>query len=98
MKNMEHLGDLTNHLLAFKPESLESYDDHSFRLAVKIFPLMLKQLKGNLITLAIRFIPDMWAVITGGVPKIVLLAEFTADSDNAAYEQALRGPKKSCRI
>jgi FAD/FMN-containing dehydrogenase len=93
MKDMRHLGDIINHLLEFKPESLESYDDHSFRLAVKIFPLMVKQLKGNLITLMFRFIPDMWAIVTGGVPKIVMLAEFTADTDEDAYRQAVEAQK-----
>jgi FAD/FMN-containing dehydrogenase len=89
LKDMKHLGDITNHILKFKPESLESYDDHTFKFAAKVFPLMLKQLKGNLITLAIRFIPEMWAVITGGVPKLVILAEFTANSDDEAYRQAV---------
>ena len=88
LKNMDHLGDLTNHILAFKPESVESYDDHTFRLAAKFFPAMVKQLKGNIITLAIRFIPEMWAVLTGGIPKLIVMAEFTADTDEAALEQA----------
>ncbi|MBX4197768.1 FAD-binding oxidoreductase [Candidatus Parcubacteria bacterium] len=90
MKDMKHLGDLTNHLLEFKPESLESYDDHTFKFAAKLFPMMLKKMKGNLITLAFKFIPELWAVVTGGVPKLVLMAEFTADTDEEAYAQALK--------
>lgn len=90
MKDMRHLGDLTNHILKFNPESLESYDDHTFNLAVKLFPMMLKRMKGNAIMLGLRFIPEFWAVLTGGIPKIVLMAEFTADSDQEAHNQAVK--------
>lgn len=90
MTSMKGLGDLTNHILAFKPESLESYDDHTFKLAAKFFPQMIKQMKGNVITLMLRFIPEFWAIITGGIPKLVLLAEFTADSDEEAHDIAMR--------
>jgi FAD/FMN-containing dehydrogenase len=89
LKDMKHLGDMTNHILQFKPESLESYDDHTFKLAVKLFPMMLKKLKGNAIMLGLRFIPEFWAVLTGGIPKLVLMAEFTADSDEEAHNQAV---------
>jgi FAD/FMN-containing dehydrogenase len=90
LKDMHGLGDLTNHILAFKPESLESYDDHTFKLATKLFPQMVKQMKTGFFSLMIRFIPEFWAVVTGGIPKLVIMAEFTADSDKAAHEQALK--------
>jgi FAD/FMN-containing dehydrogenase len=90
LKDMHGLGDITNHLLQFKPESLESYDDHTFKLAAKFFIPMLKKLKGNMLTLAFKFLPEFWAILTGGVPKLVLMAEFTADSDEAAHAQAVR--------
>jgi FAD/FMN-containing dehydrogenase len=88
LKDMKELGHITNTLLAFKPESLESYDDHTFALAVKLFPAMLKKLKGNALVLAWRFLPEFWSVITGGIPKLVLMAEFTADSEQEAQQQA----------
>ncbi len=88
LKDMNRLGDITNHLLQFKPESLESYDDHTFKLAVKFFPVMIQRMKGNLINLAIQFLPEFWAVLTGGMPKLVLMAEFTADNDAAALAAA----------
>jgi FAD/FMN-containing dehydrogenase len=90
LKDMKHLGDMTNHILQFKPESLESYDDHTFKLAVRLFPMLLKRLKGNAIRLMFKFIPEFWAVLTGGIPKLVLMAEFTADTDQEAHDQAVR--------
>ncbi len=88
LKDMSKLADITNHLLQFKPESLESYDDHTFKLAVKLFPLMIQRMKGNLFNLAIQFIPEFWAVLTGGMPKLVVMAEFTADTDAGALAAA----------
>lgn len=88
LKDMNRLADITNHLLQFKPESLESYDDHTFKLAVKFFPVMIKRMKGNLLNLAIQFIPEFWAVLTGGMPKLVVMAEFTADTDLGALAAA----------
>ena len=79
MKDIEPLAEVVNHLLKFKPESLESYDDHTFKVALKFFGEIAKRLKGDLLTLAIKFLPEFWAVLTGGVPKLVILAEFTGD-------------------
>ncbi len=90
LKSMKGLGDITNHLLTFKPESIESYDDHTFKLAVKLFPALFKRMKGNALLLMIKFIPEVWAVITGGIPKLVIMAEFTGDTEQEAHDQAVR--------
>ncbi len=80
MKDIKPLAEVVNHLLEFKPESLESYDDHTLKVALKFFGDIAKRLKGDLLTLAIKFIPEFWAVLTGGVPKLIMLAEFTGDN------------------
>ncbi len=89
LKSMAGLGDITNHLLQFKPESLESYDDHTFKFAMKFLPSLAKHMSGGLISLAFKFLPEMWAVITGGIPKMIIMAEFTADTDEEAHRMAL---------
>lgn len=88
-ENMPVLGSLINKVLAFRPESFESYDDHTFRIALKAFPMIVKRLRGNIISLGFKFLPEFWAALVGGIPKLVLLAEFTADSDEEAYAKAL---------
>ncbi len=90
LNDMHQLGEITNHILQFKPESVESYDDHTFKLAVKLFPAMIKRMKGNFFTLMFKFLPEFWAVVTGGIPKLVIMAEFTADTDIEAHNQAVR--------
>ena len=82
------LGDIVASVMKFSPDSFESYDDKTFGLAIKFFPEMAKRLKGNIFSLAIDFIPEVWMVLTGGVPKLVLLAEFTDDTEADALRRA----------
>jgi len=88
LTDLKVLGDTATHVLKFKPESFESYDDHTFKIAVKFLPQLLKQMGGNIVSLGLHFIPEMLAVLEGGVPKLVLMAEFTADTDEAALKLA----------
>ncbi len=88
LKDLSSLGELTNHVLAHEPESFESYDDHTFTLAMKFFPQIVKRLKGGMIKLGFSFLPEFWSVLTGGVPKLVLLAEFSADTEEEAVRRA----------
>lgn len=81
MPSLDHLGDIVNDILPFKPESLESYDDSTMSLAVKFLPSMLKKMKLNFLRLMWSFIPEAWMVLTGGLPKLVLLIEFSGDSE-----------------
>ncbi len=82
------LSEVTEAVLASKPDTFELYDDHTLRLAAKFFPDFLKTLKGNIISLAFRFLPEFFMVLRGGMPKLVLLAEFTGDSKEEAMGKA----------
>lgn len=84
LKDMSLLGKLIPEVLAFKPESFESYDDHTFEIAIRYFADIAKRLKGNIFSLGLRFLPEFWSMLSGGVPKLVLIAEFAADSDEEA--------------
>jgi len=88
LKDLSQLAPTATHIMQFKPESFESYDDQTFRVALKFLPALIKRMKGNIITLAFQFIPEILAVIRGGVPKMVLMAEFTADTDAEALRLA----------
>lgn len=88
-----HLGEIIVKMLTHKPETIESYDDHTFKIALKFFKDIALRMGGNIFTLGIQFLPEFWMVLTGGVPKIILMAEFTADTETevdaqvtAAYE------------
>ena len=87
LKDLIKLPEIVGEVLAFKPESFESYDDHTFKIAMKFFPDIAKRMKGNLFTLGIQFIPEFLMVLTGGVPKLILMAEFTGDSEEEVDAQ-----------
>ncbi|HWO07084.1 MAG TPA: FAD-binding oxidoreductase [Candidatus Paceibacterota bacterium] len=82
------LPEIVNRIMKHDPESFESYDDQTFRLAVKFMPQIIGHF-GFLetIRLGLAFIPELWMVVTGGVPKLVLMAEFAEDSPEAARDK-----------
>ncbi len=88
LKDTKRLGEVITHVMRYKPESFESYDDHTFKVAVKFFPEFATRLKSNFFKLAFSFLPELWMVITGGIPKLVLLAEFTGNTQEKAGSQA----------
>ena len=83
------LPEIVKRVLAFKPESFESYDDQTFKLAVRFIPQIIGQFGLlQMIRLGFSFIPETLMVLTGGVPKFVLLAEFAEDSADEAIRKA----------
>ena len=87
LNDLHSLPAITNHLLKYKPQSIESYDDQTFKVAMKLLPDIVARLKGNVIKLFFSFLPELWMALTGGIPKLVLLAEFSSDSDKDALER-----------
>ncbi|MCR4275785.1 MAG: FAD-binding oxidoreductase [Candidatus Parcubacteria bacterium] len=91
LKNLDILPEIVNRVLPQNPESFESYDDHTFTLAVKFMPQMLAQMGlVKAARLGISFIPEAALVATGGVPKLILMAEFAEDTILAADAKALK--------
>lgn len=84
LNDLQLLPEITNHLLKFNPVSIESYDDQTFKVAMKLLPDIVAKLKGNVIKLFFSFLPEAWMALTGGIPKLVLLAEFSSDTDEDA--------------
>jgi FAD/FMN-containing dehydrogenase len=83
------LPEIVKRVLAFNPESFESYDDQTFTLAVKFLPDMLSQMGlVKAARLGLDFIPEAAMVATGGVPKLILMAEFAEDTIEEADKQA----------
>ena len=87
-KHFAELGRIVNTILAYKPESFESYDDKTFNVMLKVFPKLFWRLGGNPFKLLHDFWPEIKLVFQGGIPKLVLMAEFTADTDAEAVMMA----------
>ncbi|HEY1041811.1 MAG TPA: FAD-binding oxidoreductase [Candidatus Paceibacterota bacterium] len=83
------LPEIVRRVLPFNPESFESYDDHTFELAMKFLPQMLSQMGlAGAVKLGLSFLPELGMILRGGVPKLVLMAEFSEDSREQALFQA----------
>ncbi len=90
MKDLATLPELVNTVLKYKPENFESYDDQTLKLGIKYFRDIIKILKPkHAISLALQFIPEFFAGLWGGLPKLILLIEFTGDdTDEIAKRMA----------
>ncbi|MDO8552034.1 MAG: FAD-binding oxidoreductase [bacterium] len=83
------LPEIVHRVLKFNPESFESYDDQTFKLAVRFIPQIIGHFGiVQMIKLGIAFVPEMMMVLFGGVPKLVLMAEFAAETPHDALFQA----------
>lgn len=80
LQDLKMIAKVTNTLLKHAPETIESYDDKTLEIAVKFFFDIIKHLKGNVFTLAWGFLPEFGMVLTGGMPKLIIMAEFTGDN------------------
>lgn len=82
LNSLENLGDIINVMLKKNPESIESYDDSTIKLAVRFAPEMMKLMKAkNALKLFFSFLPEAWMILTGGAPKLILLVEFVGESE-----------------
>jgi FAD/FMN-containing dehydrogenase len=77
LRDLTHLSELVNEILPLGPESLESYDDQTMNLAVRFFPEMLKSMHTAFFKLMWSFLPEAAMILTGGIPKLIVLVEFT---------------------
>src|SRR3989344_5183565 len=87
VNDLKELGTIIPTVLAEKPDSFESYDDKTLSLAVKYFPEFAAQMKAGIISLGFSFLPEIWMLITHGIPKLILLVEFRADSQQEALHK-----------
>jgi FAD/FMN-containing dehydrogenase len=82
LPSLQNVSELITRILPYKPESLETYDDKAMILAVRFFFDFFKQLGfWGALKLGIKFIPETLMILTGGVPKLVLMIEFTGASE-----------------
>lgn len=88
LRSLEPLAELTNHILKYQPESFESYDDHTLSVALRLFPSFVRTLKTNAFTLAFKFLPEAMMMLQGGLPKLIIMAEFTGDNAEEVITRA----------
>lgn len=89
LKHLDNLGEIVNEILKGDPETLESYDDSTLKFAIKFLPDLAKAMKAkSFLKMIFSFIPEALMSVKGGFPKLVLLVEFTGDSDEELEKSA----------
>jgi FAD/FMN-containing dehydrogenase len=90
VKDLKKVPVLVKDIMTLSPESFELYDDHTFNIAMKFWRDIARKIGGNIFALALQFIPEFLMVITGGVPKVILLTEFTSNNEEELDEMIKR--------
>ncbi len=81
LRDLSHLPDIINTILPTKPDSIESYDDATMKLALRFFPEMLKSMRvKHFFSLLSSFVPELWMMVRGGIPKMILLVEYSGQT------------------
>lgn len=93
MDDLKALGKVIESVLKYSPESFESYDEHTFSLAMKYLPQLIASMRGGFVSWAWQFLPEIKLVLTGGLPKLVLIAEFTGSTAGQARSLAVECQK-----
>lgn len=88
MNELSELGHVVKGIKQLHPECFELFDDHTLKLAAKYAPEMMQKMGGKSLSLLYRFLPELWMSLTGGFPKLVLLAEFSANTEAEAESKA----------
>ncbi len=97
MNDLSKLGDVIVELGKHQPEALESYDDKTLKLAMKFFPGMVKILKPkHILSMMWHLLPEAGMLLTGGMPKLVIMAEFTGNNE-AELDERLRAAEKAVK-
>ncbi len=94
VRDLNTLPDLVHSVLGHYPESFELYDDKTMNLVFGLLSSFVKKVgAGNVLKLAWKFLPEFKMMLTGGLPKLVLLAEFTGNTQDEVMAQALEAQK-----
>lgn len=88
LRDLNMLSTLISKVLSYKPETFETYDDRVIQFILRFFPDFVRVMKTGLIKLGLSFIPEVIMVLKGGFPKLVMLAEFTGDTEEEASQKA----------
>lgn len=91
LHDVSHLGKIIREVLLLQPESFESYDDNTLKLALKYFYSFAKLMgTKSIISTAFSFIPEFFMILRGGLPKLILQVEFTGDNHEELHAKALK--------
>jgi FAD/FMN-containing dehydrogenase len=98
INDLNSLPQIVNHILKFNPESIESFDDKTLKVALKFLPSLIKIIGKNIFSYALSFWPEFLMALSGGFPRIILLIELTDDDLNKIESNALKIKKELANL
>lgn len=88
LNDLGQLAKIITEVLKHRPESFECFDDATLKFALKYLGEIAKVLKfHHLIRFIWELLPEFTQSLKGQLPKLVLLAEFTADQKSKVLEK-----------
>ena len=99
LKDLSPVARLVNELLPLKPESVESYDDNTIKLALRFWWGIMRAIKAqHFFRLIAGFLPEVWLIIRGGWPKLVVIAEFSGDDETKVDQLLTEASKRVAKL
>ncbi len=96
IKDLKNLPYFTNEILSLKPTSLEITDDHTFKIFMKFYKEMASLLGAKGIFSNFKlFLPEILMILKIGIPKLIVLAEFTSNDQKEIEEKIKKAEKIS---
>jgi FAD/FMN-containing dehydrogenase len=94
VKNFEPVPELVEKLLETNPDTLEVYDDNTVKFATRFFGDMVAD-KGlwEVIRFGLRFIPEFFMGVFGGMPKLIILSEYSGTEAKEVRDMAKAAKK-----
>jgi FAD/FMN-containing dehydrogenase len=88
IKDLKDLPHFTNEILKLEPTSLEITDDHTFKIFLKFAKEMASLLGAKgILSMFKLFLPEILMIAKIGFPKLIVLAEFTGQSQDEIKEK-----------
>ena len=90
LPDLDKLAPLIKQILRYDPETFESYDHNTLKLALKFLPQLIRQMKAkNFLALGLSLLPELGLILRGGLPRLILLAEITGTDPHEVTTRAL---------
>lgn len=87
LPDLSRLVEVIHAILPTQPTSLETFDDHTLKFAIRYFFYFRKTLGwARFLSLALHFAPDI-RFLLGGIPKLTILVEYEGDTAAAVKEK-----------
>lgn len=90
------VGRIINSIKTHEPECFELFDEHTLKLALRYLPEIALHTGKKGISLYLQFLPELLKKLFHRLPKLILIAEFTGNTDSEA-EHAAEAAKRQLK-